>query len=298
MQVNDDIREEGYKALQEVFAANLNYEDALSIVHACGRDTVVQELPDELRNLLFSSYQPKYSYLRVLKSSNSVDVSQCLPAGAMKGAGADWWREYGIGLIAEAILACAPITARKLNADKVKNYVAQYESVLDLFAYYAYATSFLGDTSFRSSCSRCNFITHEMMVERYAELMEGIAPIRAIWAASGMWPNMRQEIYHHGIKMTALRFTPAETDGVLARAKQAGMPIPDDLGPGVWYKCKEFCGKGRWLSAEDLLPYCRQALTECRPLPPQGWWDVRLYPIDVQEYGADVFFGKYAGQFR
>lgn len=297
MCVNNDIREEGHKALQEVFAANLNYEEALSIARACGRDTIVQELPDELKTLLFPGYQPKYSYLRVLKSSNNLDVSKCLPEGAMKGAKADWWREYGIGLIAEAILACAPITAQKLNAEKVKNYVAQYEAVLDLFAYYAYATSFLVDASFRSSCSRCNFITHEMMVEHYAELMEGIAPIRAIWAASGMWPNMRQEIYHHSIKMTALYFTPAEVDGVLTRAKQAGMPIPDDLGPGKWYKCKEFCGAERWLSADDLLPYCRQTLTERRLLPPQGWWDIGLYPVHIQEYAADVFFRKYKNQF-
>lgn len=296
MELNDSIREMYFRDVQNVFSADLNYQEALSITHECGTDTVIQALPNDLKSLLFFSRQPKYSYLSILKGSSYL-IRESLPVETMKGTEEAWWREYGIGLIAEAILVCAPRTAQRFNAEKVKKYVAQYESVLDGFACYAYANSFFQNNAFYRRRYRCHFIPHEIVVEIYAKLMEGIAPIRAIWAATGMWPNMRQEIYHHSIKMITLYFTPSEIDAVLTRAKQAGMPIPDDLGPGMWYKCKEFCGNGRWLSAEDLLTYCRAPLTECRDLPLQGWWDVRMSPFEIREYGADVFFGKYGKRF-
>lgn len=285
------------KVIQELFVAAPDYRQLGAPVRTCCKDTVVSCLPDDLRGLLFRNYHPGYLFYKYMQAQENFGF-QPLPGGEVGGK-PEWWAEYGKGLIAGAILNCAPGAARQLDAKKVNDFIAQQEDILERFAYLMYASDYMCSTTvIRDIYSRTQILSRELVFNQYGALMEAVAPIRAMWAASGMWQNMRYELYHHYIKMASMALTPQQIDEIIVRAKKAGMPIPSDLDAGVWHKCKDFRGADHWISVDDILPECREPLTERGVRPLKGFWDVRLDCIGMPEYGADYFVEKYGGMFR
>ena len=285
------------KAMQELFVADPDYRQSAAAVRTCCKDTVISCLPDDLRAMLFRNYRPGYLFYQYMREQENNGMHP-LPGGEVGGK-TEWWQEFGKGLVAGAVLDCAPGSAWRLDAEKVHTCIDRYEDELERFAYLMYASDYMSRTvTMRDIYARTQFLSRDAAAAQYGALMEAIAPIRAMWAASGMWQNMRYELYHHYIKMAALTLTPQQIDGIIVRAKAAGMPIPADLDAGVWHKCRDFRGADQWVSEADILPECREPLTESRVRPLQGFWDVRMDPIGMPEYGAEYFVNQYGEAFR
>lgn len=74
---------------------------------------------------------------------------------------------------------------------------------------------------------------------QYCSVLRSSVVIHEIWAASGMWPDIRQELYHHCIKLTSLYVPPAQIDELIRDLKAAGLPVPAELDAVVWHRAPE-----------------------------------------------------------
>lgn len=287
--------------IKTMILARPDYREAARQTREWCINLALNALPTKVKGRLFSSYAtrcPFYEYIAGLKDAGSSEPY--LRPGALLGSDQKWWQEFAIGLVAQAILDGTKLTAKRLSQEKVKKYLEERETQLDQFAYLVYTEVYIRDIDWRlkRAWHEAQFLGVEEAARQYSSVLKSSITMHNIWAASGMWPDSRQEIYHHYIKLTSLYIAPTRIDTMIQELKTAGMDIPSELDAGVWHQYNGFHDFRAWLTAADILPFCKEALNETRLLPRQGWWDVRLDPIWIQEYYAVDFFEQYCADFR
>ena len=286
--------------VKRLFLDQANFPAVTKQVREHCLEMMIGALPDDLKGLFFpgrGANQHSYTYISFLKDAGNGNY---LLPGALSGSDLSWWRSYGIGLLAQTALSCTSSAKGRLDPVKVKNFIAGRETELDAFMYlyYCYFYIRMMDNDTHYAWLEAQVLGINRAIAQYRDILVAVAPIRAIWASSGMWPNMRQELYHHWLKLTAIYASPSQIDGIIDTVKQAGMPVPSDLDKGNWHKFVDIRDARSWISAEDLVPLCKKTMTESRILPKQGWWDVRLDPIWIDEYYTEDFIEKHCGSFR
>lgn len=291
--------------VKTMILARPDYREAVRLTREACLDLAIGALPDDVRNCLFRSHTIRngnYSFITSLKDVgvNAADYpGPYLLPGALSGGSKDWWREYAVGLVAQAILSGTKETAKRLSREKVEGFLAEREQQLNQFAYLMYADLYTHniDSELKWAWHDAQVMNTWKAASQYCSVLKSSVVIHEIWAASGAWPDIRQELYHHYIKLTSLYVPPAQIDELIGELKAAGLPVAAELDAKVWHQYTGAHDSRPWLTADELLPLCRDAMNESRILPRQGWWDVRMDPIWVSEYAAMDFLERYGSDF-
>lgn len=288
--------------VKTIILARPDYRMAVEKARDYCLDLAIRALPGAVRDSLFASYQPKGYVYDFIQSRADVPDYGGMPyllPGALRGSDESWWREYCIGLVAHAILSGTKETAKRLSREKVEKFLKEREQQMDQFMYLVYAESYVNniDNTLKYAWRDAQRMVREA-AQQYCEILKSSATMHEVWAASGMWADIPQELYHHYIKLTSLYLPPAQIDALIRDLKAKGLPVPAALDAGIWYQYAGMRDNRPWLAADELLPLCRNALNDSRILPKQGWWDVRLDPIWDNEYKAEDFFEHYCKDFR
>lgn len=292
--------------VKTMILARPDYRQAVKQAQDFCLDLALGALPDSVRERLFSSHSIRcrnYDFVQFLTGvggSGDANHGPYVLPGGLVGSDKDWWREYGIGLVAQAILSGTKKTAKLLSREKVNEFLKKREQDMAEFMYLVYADCYVHriDSDLHDAWFWSQVMNTWEASRQYCAVLKSSAAMHEIWAASGMWPDFEQELYHHYIKLTALYLYPSRIDDLIRELKAAGLPIPASLDAGVWHRYAGMRGGRPWLTADELLPICRSALNEQKILPKQGWWDIRLAPIWISEYEARDFFEHYCMDFR
>lgn len=291
--------------VKTMILARPDYRQAVKQTQDYCLDLALGALPDSVRKRLFSSHSIKYNDYGFIQSLADIDAGEnsqgphLLP-NALSGSDKNWWREYAIGLVAQAILSGTKSTAKRLSREKVEGFLKKREQQMDQFMYLVYADCYVHSIDFelKHAWQCAQFMDAQEAARQYCAVLKSSIVMHAVWAASGMWSDIQQELYHHYIKLTTLCLSPSKVDALIQDLKAVDLPIPADLDAGVWHRYAGMRGGRPWLTADELLPICRSALNEQKILPIQGWWDIRLDPIWISEYEALDFFEHYCKDFR
>lgn len=286
--------------VKTIMLARPDYQLAVKRTQDYCLNLAIGALPDSVQNNLFSSHSNKGNYYDYIQSHKDVrtDSGPYLLSGALYGSDKNWWREYGIGLVAQAILSGTKTTATRLSREKVEGFLKKCEQQMDQFMYLFYAYYYVQDID--STLKNAWRIAQRMVREvaqQYCATLKSSVVMHEVWAATGMWSDIYQELYHHCIKLTSLYLSPAQIDELIQDLKASGLPVPSELDAGVWYRYAGIRNNRSWLTADELLPLCRDKLNTKKILPKQGWWDVRLDPIWIDEYWALDFYEHYCKDF-
>lgn len=292
--------------VKTMILARPDYRQAVKKTQDYCLDLALGALPDSVRKRLFSSHSIKYNDYGFIQNMTDVGGSgydnhgPYLLPGALSGSDKNWWREYAIGLVAQAILSGTKSTAKRLSREKVEGFLKKREHQMDQFMYLVYADFYVHDidSGLHYAWVRSQIMNTWEASRQYCAVLKSSAAMHEVWAASGMWSDIEQELYHHYIKLTSLYLYPSKIDELIQDLKAVGLPVPASLDVGVWHRYTGMRGDRPWLSADELLPICRSALNEQKILPKQGWWDIRLDPIWISEYEALDFIEHYCKDFR